>query len=132
MVQVSNGYAQIDSVDEFLDPNEVKVVLDNNSDAIYFSREPIPSRKKWEGNIPMLKQVCIIPFRRDYLLQFNATPQTPLEKIESIDMLRIIESGGKVRMVPMEAETFSVDTPKDLQKVIKAMTNDKLISKYCN
>ena len=131
-VQVSNGYAPICSIGEFLDPNEVKVVLDNNSDAIYFSREPVPSRKKWEGNIPMFRQVCIIPFRRDYLLQFNSTPQTPLEKIESIDMLRIIETGGKIRMVPMETETFSVDTPEDLQKVIQAMVNDKLISRYRN
>jgi len=131
-VQVSNGYAPICCIGEFLDPNEVKVVLDNNSDAIYFSREPVPSRKKWEGNIPMFRQVCIIPFRRDYLLQFNSTPQTPLEKIESIDMLRIIETGGKIRMVLMETETFSVDTPEDLQKVIQAMVNDKLISKYRN
>ena len=131
-VQVSNGYAPICSIGEFLDPNEVKVVLDNNSDAIYFSREPVPSRKKWEGNIPMFRQVCIIPFRRDYLLEFNSTPQTPLEKIESIDMLRIIETGGKIRMVPMETETFSVDTPEDLQKVIQAMVNDKLISRYRN
>jgi len=131
-VQVSNGYAPICSIGEFLDPNEVKVVLDNNSDAIYFSREPVPSRKKWEGNIPMFRQVCIIPFRRDYLLQFNSTPQTPLEKIESIDMLRIIETGGKIRMVPMETETFSVDTPEDLQKVQQAMANDKLISRYRN
>ena len=80
----------------------------------------------------MFRQVCIIPFRRDYLLQFNSTPQTTLEKIESIDMLRIIETGGKIRMAPMKTETFSVDTPEDLQKVIKAMANDKLISRYRN
>ena len=80
----------------------------------------------------MFRQGGIIPFRRNYLLEFNSTPQTPLEKIESIDMLRIIETGGKIRMAPMETETFSVDTPEDLQKVQQAMANDELIPKYRN
>jgi 3-deoxy-manno-octulosonate cytidylyltransferase (CMP-KDO synthetase) len=80
----------------------------------------------------MYKQVCIIPFKRDYLLEFNRLPQSDLEKIESVDMLRVLKTGSKVRMVPMETETFSVDTPEDLQKVIQAMANDKLISRYRN
>ena len=51
--------------EEFEDPNEPKVVVDYNSDALYFSREPIPSRKKGADVVPMFKQVCVIPFRRD-------------------------------------------------------------------
>ena len=129
-VQVVNGFAKIDTVEEFADPNEVKVVIGANNNAIYFSREPIPSLKKWDGDVPMLKQVCIIPFRRDYLLEFNATPQTPLEKIESIDMLRTIESGGKVRMVEMHHESLSVDTQNDLDRVVEKMAGDALMAAY--
>jgi len=131
-INVSNGYAKIATEEEFNDPNEVKVVIDSNSNAMYFSREPIPSTKKWDGKVPMYKQVCIIPFKRDYLLEFNRLPQSDLEKIESVDMLRVLETGSKVKMVPMKTETFSVDTQEDLQKVIQAMANDKLISRYRN
>jgi 3-deoxy-manno-octulosonate cytidylyltransferase (CMP-KDO synthetase) len=131
-VNVTNGVAPIRTPEEFEDPNEVKVVVGPDGYAIYFSREPVPSRSKWDGDVPMLKQVCIIPFRRDYLLQYNETPQTPLEQIESIDMLRIIENGGKIRMVPMEQETLSVDTPHDLERVILAMDDDELRLRYEN
>ena len=75
-VQVVNLMSKIDSVKEFEDPNEVKVVVDKNLNAMYFSREPIPSRKKGVEDVPMLKQVCIIPFRRDYLLKFNSMDET--------------------------------------------------------
>lgn len=131
-VDVTNGIAPIKTEQEFKDPNEVKVVVDEQGYAIYFSRQPIPSGAKWNGDIPMQKQVCIIPFRRDYLLEYNETPQTPLEQIESVDMLRIIENGGKIRMVPMEHETLSVDTPYDLERVIEAMAEDKLRISYEN
>lgn len=129
-LQISNLMAEMDTVAEFEDPNEVKVVVDLKGDALYFSREPIPSRKKGAKKVPMLKQVCIIPFRRDYLLKFNDMPQTPLEIIESVDMMRILESGGRVRMVMSKARTLSVDTPADLARVIEAMRGDTLMLKY--
>ena len=71
-VKVVNLMSNIEDVTNFEDPNEVKVVVDRKSDAIYFSREPIPSRRKGVSDVPMLKQVCIIPFSRDYLLLFNS------------------------------------------------------------
>ena len=129
-VQVVNLMSKIDSVEEFEDPNEVKVVVDKNSDAIYFSREAIPSRKKGVDDVPMLKQVCIIPFRRDYLLRFNSMNETNLEIIESVDMMRIIENGEKVRMVITDSRSFSVDTMDDLKRVEAAMKNDPLMNSY--
>ena len=129
-VKISNLYREIESVDEFEDPNEVKVVLDNQGYALYFSREPIPSRKKGHDEVPMYKQICSIPFRRDYLLEFNEMEQTRLEIIESIDMNRIIENGQKVKMEYSEYESFSVDNEADLQRVIQAMKDDPLIPKY--
>jgi len=129
-VNVVNLMAHMDTVVEFEDPNEVKVVVDNKSDAVYFSREPIPSRKKGVSEVPMLKQVCIIPFRREHLLNFNETPETQLECIESVDMMRILETGGKVRMVMTDAKSFSVDTEEDRLNVENKMVGDTLMVEY--
>jgi len=121
--------APIRTVKAHEDPNEIKVVVDNDNYALYFSREPIPSRKKSAVEIPMLKQVCIIPFRRDFLIEFSQLEPTLLEKVESIDMLRILEHGHKVKMVLTESETYSVDTPEDLRFVEEQMKNDPLVMK---
>jgi len=129
-INVVNLMALIKSPAEFEDPNEVKVVVGVNGTALYFSREPIPSRKKGVPDVPMLKQVCIIPFRRDYLLKFNSMPPTPLEKIESVDMMRIIEHGEHVHMVMTDAESLSVDNQADLEKVEQLMAGDKLRNLY--
>jgi len=128
--KISNLYKEINSVKEFEDPNEVKVIIDKNGYAIYFSREPIPSRKKGVLNVPMYKQICTIPFRRNYLLEFNSMKQTDLEIIESIDMNRIVENGGKIKMEYSQDESISVDTKEDLIRVEKEMKNDVLIKSY--
>lgn len=148
-IQISNLVARIDTVDEFADPNEVKVVLSKSNKALYFSREPIPSVKKvgaeslaqFKGQtieqmltslstssrdfIPF-KQVCVIPFRRDFLLNYNDIVPTPLENIESVDMSRILEHGGDVLMVHTNYKTKAVDTQADLVKVIEMMKCDNL------
>lgn len=129
-IQVVNLMAAIKRVEEFDDPNEVKVVTDLRGRALYFSREPIPSRRKGVSEVPMLKQVCVIPFRRDFLLKFNALPPTPLERIESVDMMRILEHGEQVQMVFTEVETFSVDTPEDLERVVGLMAGDRFLPQY--
>ena len=129
-INVVNLMANLASLEEFEDPNEVKVVVDRNGDALYFSREPIPSRKKGSDVVPMRKQVCIIPFRRDYLLEFTAMEESPLEIYESVDMMRILEYGGKVRMVPTDKRTLSVDTPEDLARVVALMEGDPLMRQY--
>ena len=131
-IMITNLMAPMATRDEHRDPNEVKVVVDLNSDAIYFSREPIPSWQKGGEDVPMLKQVCIIPFRRDFLLKFNELPQTPLEIIESVDMLRLIENGLQIKMVMTEHETYSVDTIEDLHRVEKVMQLDQLMNKYAS
>ena len=129
-INVVNLMAKIDNFDEFEDPNEVKVVVDNASNAVYFSREPIPSRKKGYSSVPMLKQVCVIPFKRDYLLKFNQMDETELERIESVDMMRIIEHGEKVHMVLNNTPTYAVDTEQDKTKVESLMSGDPLLIKY--
>ena len=129
-ILVCNLYSTINSVKEFEDPNEVKVVIDKHKNALYFSREPIPSRKKGITDVPMYKQVCVIPFRRDFLLEYNRMDQTPLEIIESVDMLRILENGLDVKMIYTNVKSYSVDTIEDLSFVQSQMKTDPLIGKY--
>ena len=127
---VTNLMATINSKSEWEDPNEVKVVVGNQNFAMYFSRELIPSDKKYDGKIVAYKQVCIISFKRDYLLQYCNLKPTPLEIIESVDMNRFLEHGFKVKMVNTKHETYSVDRLEDLNKVIELMQDDDLVSKY--
>lgn len=119
-VQIVNLLGQIKDENEFLDRNCIKVVCDLQQNALYFSREPIPTRFKLH-TVPMLKQVCVIPFRRDFLLQYTRLAPTPLEIAESVDMMRVLEHGMKVRMVPTRFSTQSVDTLEDLRKVERLM-----------
>lgn len=129
-IKITNLMAKMASVEEHEDPNEVKVVVDKNNFALYFSREPIPSRKKGVSEVPMMKQVCIIPFERDFLLEYNDMEQTPLEIIESVDMMRLLENGMKVKMVFTETNTYAVDNTADLENVKKHMATDSLINTY--
>ena len=115
-IQVVNLLGEIKDVAEFEDRNCIKVVCDLEHNAMYFSREPIPTRCKIDS-VPMGKQICIIPFRRDYLIEYTRLAPSPLEIAESVDMMRILEHGMKVRMVPTNHNTKAVDTPEDLKRV---------------
>jgi len=135
-ILVTNLMGSIDTQEEQQDPNEVKVVVDEDGFALYFSREPIPSWKKASSKaqkaVPMTKQVCIIPFRRDFLYKFIRLKPTTLEEIESIDMLRALEHGYRVKMVLSKFKTYSVDTPEDLREVEQIIDKDGLVRKYAN
>ena len=126
-----NLAAPIGSDKEFRDPNTIKVVIGPRGDALYFSREPIPSPRRdkdaWKS---AYKQVCVIPFRGEFLKEFTALKPTPLEILESIDMLRALEHGRPVRLVKCAAGTQSVDTPADLERVEKLMARDPLCASY--
>jgi 3-deoxy-manno-octulosonate cytidylyltransferase (CMP-KDO synthetase) len=129
-VQVVNLMGRLKDSRELEDSNQIKVVVDNDGFALYFSREPIPSRKKAPGPVPMHKQVCIIPFRRDFLIRFSKLRPTPLEIAESIDMLRILEHGYRVKMAPSNYDTYSVDTMNDLENVEAMLEKDPLLPLY--
>ena len=119
-ILVANLLGEITDAAEFEDRNCIKTVCDLHGNALYFSREPIPTRSKVAG-VPMGKQVCVIPFRRDFLLEYTQLSPTPLEIAESVDMMRVLEHGHKVRMVPTAHETSSVDTEADLRRVEEKM-----------
>ena len=130
-VNVVNLMSVLRTREEQEDENVVKVVVDNNNDALYFSREPIPSRKKAKRDlVECHKQIAIIPFKRDFLFAFNKLSPTPLEIIESVDMLRFLEHGYKVKMVLTGFDTYGVDTPSDLDRVEKLMRTNEVFIKY--
>lgn len=129
-LKVVNLIERIESNEEFHSPNIVKVVLDQNDNIIYYSREPIPSTKKYKGEIPMWKQLGIILFKRQALLDYSQTTPTTLEIIESVDMNRFIECGVKVKSVATKYKTLGVDTKNDLLYVETLMNHDELLSKY--
>ena len=119
------------SEEEFLSPNTVKVVNDVNDNIVYFSREPIPSKSKGTGEkFDKYKQIGIMAFRKDFLLTYSNLAPTPLEKIESVDMLRVLEHGLKIRMVKVHYDGVGVDVPSDIPLVEKLMANDNLLAEY--
>ncbi|OLE55529.1 MAG: 3-deoxy-D-manno-octulosonate cytidylyltransferase [Acidobacteria bacterium 13_1_20CM_3_53_8] len=126
-----NMARRILSREEYVDRNTIKVVMNAHGDALYFSRAPIPALDFASVEVaPVFKQVCVIPFRRDFLREFALLGPTPLERAESIDMLRVIEHGYRVRLVETEVDTHAVDTPEDLRIVEARMKNDPLTLRY--
>jgi 3-deoxy-manno-octulosonate cytidylyltransferase (CMP-KDO synthetase) len=126
----TNLTAVIGSDDEHRDPNEIKVVADRAGRALYMSRAPIPTNTRAQGDWPRLKQVCVIGFRLSTLRQFVALPQTPLERAESIDMLRFIENDVPVVLVPSAFRTQAVDTMDGLRRVERLLADDPLMANY--
>jgi 3-deoxy-manno-octulosonate cytidylyltransferase (CMP-KDO synthetase) len=122
----TNLMSRITDRESLEDPNEVKVVFDLNNFALYMSREPIPSLKKGGAFDRAWRQVCVIPFTIDFLHTFSKLQPTPLEIRESVDMMRAIENGYKVKMVPCEATGLSVDTESDRRDAEKIMKRDSL------
>jgi len=112
------------------DPNTVKVVADLNGRALYMSRAPIPSRARAGASLPMFQQTGVIGFSAEFLMRYSVLPQTPLEKVESVDMMRVIEHGLPVQVVPTDIETIGVDTPADLQRAEGVLRVDTLLPSY--
>ncbi len=96
-------------------PNVVKVVVDRNGDALYFSRSPIPFVR--EAPAPSFKHIGLYAYRRAFLLTLAALPQTPLELAESLEQLRALEHGFRIRTVETQYDSIEVDTPEDLERV---------------
>jgi len=129
-VEIVNLMSRFETLDAFVDKNNVKVVFDKSGNALYFSREPIPSPWKGLEGDPRYMQTGIIAFRRDALLKFNSLNETSLEIIESIDMNRVLEHGGNIRMIPIEGPSIGVDTPEELKKAERCLLDDLTIRRY--
>ena len=126
-----NLTTRIMSQKEFEDPNTIKVVMDRDGYALYMSREPIPTLHLQDfDQVQAFKQVCIIPFTATALQEFIQLDPTPLEVAESIDMMRFIEHGHRVKMIETSFSTHAVDTPENLKFVEGLLRKDPLTNKY--
>lgn len=114
---------------EWEDPNEVKVVTDLRGDILYMTRSPVPSNTRDRFH-RRLKQVAIMPFRKRFLLEFQEMAETPLEIDESVELLRAIEHGIRVKAIQSPFESVAVDTERDRLRAEAAMRDDEIFGRY--
>ena len=110
-----------ESMEAVDNPNSPKIVTDNRGFALYFSRSIIPyirgkERKDWFGEYPFLKHLGVYAYRREVLAEVTKLPQSPLEKAESLEQLRWLQNGYRIRVGLTDVETVGIDTPEDLQR----------------
>ncbi len=108
--------------DEINNPNNVKVITDNNGFAIYFSRNPIPYHRNTAISVSYYKHIGVYAFRKEAILAFYTTPMTPLEDAEKIECIRYLEVGKKIKMIETTTQSIGIDTPDDLVKARKFIT----------
>jgi 3-deoxy-manno-octulosonate cytidylyltransferase (CMP-KDO synthetase) len=108
---------------DIMDPNVVKVVLDFDDYALYFSRAPIPWVRDTKTDLVVRhwKHLGLYVFRRDALLEYPTLPQGELEKIEQLEQLRWMENGTRIRVAEVEHDAVSVDVPEDVARVEKLL-----------
>jgi 3-deoxy-manno-octulosonate cytidylyltransferase (CMP-KDO synthetase) len=121
-LEMSTLCSPLRSAEEFADPNVVKVVVARDGHALYFSRAPVPYPRGRVGRavgVPAcaFKHVGLYAYRRTTLLRLAALPPTPLEQIESLEQLRALEHGIRIRVVETPYESIGVDTPDDADRV---------------
>jgi 3-deoxy-manno-octulosonate cytidylyltransferase (CMP-KDO synthetase) len=120
---ISTVATPIKTPGDIMDPNVVKTVLDFESNALYFSRAPIPWVRDTAAKIHVqhLKHLGLYVFQRDALLEYPTLPQGELEKIEQLEQLRWLENGWKIRVAEVAHDAVSVDVPEDVARVEKLL-----------
>ncbi len=121
--QIATLIKRILSIDELVNVNSPKVVVNNLSEAVYFSRSPLPhirgqEQENWLEYFAYFKHIGIYGYRADILQQITKLPVSPLEKAESLEQLRWVENGYRIKVAETELETHAIDTPGDLEKLI--------------
>ena len=106
---------RIDDPADYQNPNVVKVVTDRDGFALYFSRAPIPCRHA--GDQAAFKHIGLYVYRREFLLAFARLEPTPLERTESLEQLRALEHGFRIKTIETHHDSIGVDTPEDLERV---------------
>jgi len=119
-VQMSTLRKQISNPADTTDPHVVKVVVDLHGDALYFSRATVPCVH--DATRPAFRHIGLYAYRRAFLCDVAGLPQTPLELAESLEQLRALEHGFRIRVVETHYDSIGVDTPGDLERVRRQMT----------
>lgn len=115
-VDVASLMHVIHNAEQVTDPNCVKVVVNKQMDALYFSRSAIPFQRDVSAPVSFYKHIGIYGFRKQALLSFIQLPVSPLEQAEKLEQLRLLENGFRIRMALTEPVTISIDTAADLEK----------------
>ena len=110
---------QLRESEEIRNPNNVKVITDNNGFALYFSRSVIPFQRDLSYDVTYYKHIGVYAFRKEALLKFSSLEMTPLEISEKLEQLRYLENGMKIKMVETDFVGIGIDTPEDLEKAKK-------------
>lgn len=117
-ISMSTLYRRITDQSELLNPNIVKLVTDRSGFAMYFSRAPIPHTRDPRGGYPPLyRHVGVYAYRRTALMVLASLEPTPLERSESLEQLRALEHGIRIKAVETSYDSIGVDTPADLEQV---------------
>ncbi len=121
-VQLATLAKKFGEDEDIFSPNSPKVVVDKNDNALYFSRSAIPylrsvEQGKWQGSYPFYKHIGLYAYRTDVLQQICQLPQSSLELAESLEQLRWLENGYRIKVALTEFETWAIDTPEDLERV---------------
>lgn len=124
VTEIATLIKKIENEEHLFNPNIVKVVTSTNQDGLYFSRSPIPhirntSEKDWLNKHTFYKHIGMYAYRTDILEQLTKLPVSPLEKAESLEQLRWLDNGFKIKTAETITETIGIDTPEDLQKAIE-------------
>lgn len=106
----------LNSDNEYHEPHSVKVILNKKNEAIYFSRAPIPFFRQKIESVPVYRHIGLYAFQRDFLLKYPAMEQTPLEKTESLEQLRVLENGLSIRVSLTTYQSLDVNCLEDLEK----------------
>lgn len=118
-VRMITAAAPILDAAQVTDPNIVKVVFDVNGDSLYFSRSPLPFVRQTQTDAPSYRHLGIYGFQRDFLLQFVSWPPSKLELTESLEQLRALENGTRLRVVLTHELSPGVDTPEQADAIEK-------------
>jgi 3-deoxy-manno-octulosonate cytidylyltransferase (CMP-KDO synthetase) len=115
-VQVASLMHELTDLCEIENPGNVKVVCDQDGNALYFSRAVIPYDRDGNSTVTYWKHIGVYAYRKKALLRFVSMPQGTLERIESLEQLRLLENGISIRMVQTDYKGIGIDTPEDLEK----------------
>lgn len=119
-VQVASLMHEMTNEEEIVNPNNVKVICDRLGNALYFSRSLIPYDRDKTQQVTYWKHIGVYAYLKKTLLRFVAIPQGKLERIESLEQLRLLENGIPIRMVKTAYKGIGIDTPEDLEKARKS------------
>lgn len=117
--QVSTVAKKITDKKEINNPNIVKVVFDDDYNALYFSRSVIPFNRDGKDKANYYRHYGLYVYRKDYLMKITKLSESRLEKIEKLEQLRVLENGGKIKIVLTDKDSVSIDTQEDLIEAIK-------------